>query len=370
LKKSAKAKGAAEADRWIAANVRSLDLAALRGALRSSKSDGSSLSDLAARLKVTTGSVLDGISALRAAGATIVQFGDEYVLSGTPVQVAETDALHRLRSDRSGSHRFGVISDTHFGSKYCRDDVVATLYDWFAAEGITRVYHAGNWIDGEARFNKFDLVPEAHGMQAQLDLFVARYPRHKGIETHYVAGDDHEGWYSQREGVDIGRMLETTARDAGRRDLKYLGYKEAFVTLEHARTGETSKLLVDHPGGGSAYADSYAAQKRIEAAQGGEKPGMWIFGHWHKLGYFCPRGVHVILAGCTKDLDPFGRKKGLRYDVGGLIVECRQDPQGGIGEVTPRLRYFFDRGYYNQQFNMSAPVRRVRAPHGRKAVAT
>ena len=318
-----------------------------------------STDELAARFKTTRGRVVDSLDALAASGVMLLDFGGVWSLAKEPAPMGFSRERHLVRSDANGIYRVGVISDTHYGSKYARHDVVEDLYRWFEAEGIDRVYHCGNWIDGQSHFNKYDLSPEAHGMQAQLDLFVAEYPHRTGITTYYVAGDDHEGWYAQREGVDIGRMLEDTARRRGRDDLVYLGYKEAFVTLEHSKTKNHSRMLVDHPGGGSAYADSYAAQKRVEAAQPGEKPGIWLFGHWHKLGYFCPRGVHVLLAGCTKDLDPFGRKKGLRYDVGGTILEMRQDERGAIVECTPRIRHYFDRGYHaGTAFSMSGSVKR------------
>lgn len=318
-----------------------------------------SLEGVASRHKTSRGMVLDAIDALKSLGVMVREFGGVWSITKEPEPLAHDPTRHLLRSDERGGYRFGVISDTHYGSKYAREDVVADLYDWYASEGITRVYHCGNWIDGQSHFNKYDLLPEAHGLQSQLDLFAARYPARSGIVTCYVAGDDHEGWYAQREGVDIGRMLESTARSAGRSDLVYLGYKEAFVALEHAKTRKHARLLVDHPGGGSAYADSYAAQKRVEAAQPGEKPGMWLFGHWHKIGYFRPRGVHVLLAGCTKDLDPFGRKKGLRYDVGGSIVELHQDEGGALVECTPRIRVFYDRGYHEgTAFSMSGSVKR------------
>lgn len=330
-----------------------IDIAKLRKALPLS------LDAIAERFKTTRGQALDAIDRLTASGVMASEFGGVWSIPREPAPMDHDPKRHLVRSDARGCYRFGVISDTHLGSKYAREDVVADLYSWYASEGITRVYHCGNWIDGQAHFNKHDLVPEAHGMQAQLDLMVARYPASKGITTYYVAGDDHEGWYSQRESVDIGCMLEDAAHRAGRRDLVYLGYKEAFITLEHAKTRNRSHMLVDHPGGGSAYADSYAAQKRIEAAQPGEKPGVWLFGHWHKIGYFRPRGVHVLLAGCAKDLDPFGRKKGLRYDVGGSIIEMRQDEQGGIVEFTPRIRVYFDRGYHEgTAFSMSGAVSR------------
>lgn len=320
-----------------------------------------STDDVAARLKITRGHAVDALDEIAKAGANLREFGGRWSILREPVAA---DEQFIVRSDRDGHYRFGVISDTHYGSKYAREDVVETLYDWYESEGVRTVYHAGNWIDGEARFNKYDLLPEAHGMQAQLDYFAERYPARRGVTTHYVAGDDHEGWYCQREGVDIGRMLIDTARRAGRDDLRYLGYMEAFVSLEHHETRKTAKLLVMHPGGGSAYATSYAPQKIIEALQPGEKPAVLLVGHYHKLEYLNIRGVHVIQAGCTKDLDPFGRKKKLQYHVGGWIVDLWQDPQGGIGRCRPDLRQFFDRGYYNGQWSMSGPVRKERV--GRK----
>jgi predicted phosphodiesterase/biotin operon repressor len=323
-----------------------------------------SLDEIGAKLNVSRGVALDLVDALRSEGYSVQKFGERFTVTRDPGPVEDDRDLFHLRSDAGGRYRFGVISDTHYGSKYAREDVCEDLYDWFAAEGIDLVLHGGNWIDGEARFNRFDLIERAHGMQAQLDYFVERYPHRRGIRTHYVTGDDHEGWYAQREGVDIGRMLEETARRAGRNDLRNLGYIEAFVTLEHRKSGETSKILLQHPGGGSAYAVSYAPQKIIEALQPGEKPGVAILGHLHKLEYLNLRGVHVIQAGCTKDVDTFARKKRLSYHIGGWIVELWQHPGGAIEGCRPWLKQYFDRDYYNGQWSLSGPLDKKRAPHG------
>jgi predicted phosphodiesterase len=326
--------------------------------LRALKRAPSSLDELARSVEASPGSVLDAILAEQKAGRNVVRFGDRYTIGKVTAQIARDVALHEWKSDARGRYRFGVISDTHYGSKYCREEVADELYDWFASEGIRRVYHAGNWIDGEhPGHGKFDLVDEAHGLQNQLDYMVAKYPLRKGITTYYVAGDDHEGWYNQREGVDSGRMLETTARDAGRTDLRYIGYMETYVTLRHANSGNESRLLVCHPGGGSGYAISYAPQKAIESWQPGEKPGCVLFGHWHKIEYLNVRGVHSIQAGCTKDQDPFARKKRLQYHIGGWIVELIQDAGGALTGCTPQVRQWFDRGYHNGQWSHSGKVR-------------
>ena len=319
-----------------------------------------SLDEIMARWEVSKTRANTAIRAIRREGANLIDTAGRLTISRDMIPPDPSTNALKLISSADGVHRFGLVADSHYGSKYAREELVEQLYDWFEAEGITNVFHCGNWIDGERRFNKFDLLPEAHGMDAQLDLMVERYPVRESITTYYVAGDDHEGWYAQDFGVEIGEALQRKAREVGRKDLRYLGYKEAFVLLEHRKTKKHTRLLVDHPGGGSAYALSYAAQKRVEAAQGGEKPGIWCFGHWHKHGYFVVRNVHCILVPCTKDLDPFGRKKGLEYTLGGVIVEVKQDRGGAVEQLNPQFKLFFDRGYYNNQFTPNGRVRQKR----------
>jgi predicted phosphodiesterase len=328
---------------------------------------GATIETLSSECHVGAREVKAHIDAMREAGANIVQRGGLWLIDR--YLAPPTESTWTVRGVEGKPFRFGLVADSHLGSKHERLDALHGLYDWFAREKVKTVYHCGNWIEGEARFNRHELQEGAHGMQAQLDYFVEHYPQRPGIETHYVAGDDHEGWYSQREGVDIGRMLASTARAAGRSDLVYLGYKEAFITLEHPRTKRHARLLIDHPGGGSSYAVSYAPQKRIEAAQSGEKPAIWCFGHWHKSGYFVARGVHAILVPCTKDLDTFGRKKGLEYVIGGVLVDAWQDEGGAITRVVPQFQLYFDRGYHNQSYSLSGPVRSTSSTPASKPAA-
>jgi hypothetical protein len=158
--------------------------------------------------------------------------------------------------------RFGFMGDTHLASRWARVDALEAMYDLYAAEGITTVFHGGNLIDGECRFNKFDLL--AHGIEGQCALAAKQYPKRKGIVTKFIAGDDHEGWYVQREGVDIGRVMEDRFRAAGREDLQYIGYMEADIKLPTPDGKSQTWIRLIHPGGGSAYALSYAAQKLVE----------------------------------------------------------------------------------------------------------
>lgn len=189
--------------------------------------------------------------------------------------------------------RFGLTADNHLGSKYCRLDVLNALFDIWEREGIKTVYQLGNMIDGEERFNKFDII--AYGINGQADYFADNWPRRDGMTTYFITGDDHEGWYVQREGIDIGRFLEDTAIRKGRGDLKYLGHMEHDICFTGKK--QTSIMRLVHAGGGSAYATSYSVQKIVESYQGGEKPHILLVGHYHKAEYGYPREVHVLQAG-------------------------------------------------------------------------
>ena len=320
-----------------------LDTAALKRALRGGRH---SIDDLATSLEVSRGTVVDAIDAMRAASFAVHEQDGKHWLDTTPQAATDRqDAAHEYVSREDGSYIFGFTSDNHLGSKYSRLDVLRQLFERFKAVGVDRVFNAGNWIDGEASFNKHDLV--VHGMDAQCRYLAKHWPKIPGLTTYAVTGDDHEGWYSQREGVDMGRYAENKFKDAGRNDWVDLGYMEADIKLVHAGTGATNRLRVAHPGGGSAYAISYAPQKYIESLDGGEKPGIVLLGHWHKMSFDNIRNVWVIQTGCTQDQTPFGRKKKLDFQVGGGLCKLQQDPQtGALTSCTVELMRFFNRAHY------------------------
>lgn len=319
-----------------------IDLLRMRKILRTNKI---LLNDLATQLGAKPERVQEALHELRAQNFSVHQHGDMYWLSTSPVAATDRGLRHEYRSRPDGSFVFGFTSDNHLGSKYSRLDVLHKLYERFAEVGVDRVFNAGNWIDGEASFNKHDLV--VHGMDAQCRYLANNWPKHEGIVTYAVTGDDHEGWYAQREGVDIGLYAERIFQDAGREDWVDLGYMEADIALIHAETGARNRLRVAHPGGGSAYATSYAPQKYIESLDGGDKPAVVLLGHWHKMELLNIRNVWSIQTGCTQDQTPFGRKKRLDFQVGGGICRIQMDPDtGAIFSCTVELIRFFNKAYY------------------------
>jgi len=242
-------------------------------------------------------------------------------------------------------YKFGAMGDTHLYSKYCRLDVAECLYDIYEAEGIDTVYHTGNMIEGEARFNKFDLIGPS-GMGRQVEYNAKNYPRRDGITTKFITGDDHEGWYINREGVNIGRLLESAAQDEGRNDLQWIGHVEADVKFK-APKGE-AWMRVMHPGGGSTYAISYTEQKIVESFQGGEKPHILLAGHYHKYNQGYSREVHTVQTGCTQDQTPFLRKLKIQAHVGGTIIRFHQADTGEINRFQVEWMPFYDKKFYEK----------------------
>lgn len=150
-------------------------------------------------------------------------------------------------------HRFGLVSDTHLGNRCARLDVVNALYDIFQSEGIETVLHGGNLVDGECRFNTAELV--AHGVEGQIAYAAEHYPQRDGITTRFLSADDHEGWWAQRIGFDIGRHMDNQFHKHGRDDLRWLGHME--VDLQLSKNNPRSVLRIMHPGGGSSYATCF-----------------------------------------------------------------------------------------------------------------
>ena len=56
------------------------------------------------------------------------------------------------------THRIGITSDNHLCNRHSRLDVLNDAYDFFWTNGITRVFNAGNWIDGEHKFTRTECI--------------------------------------------------------------------------------------------------------------------------------------------------------------------------------------------------------------------
>lgn len=300
--------------------------------------------ELADALDVSPAKVRQAIGELRSQGLNISNVAHGRLLLNN---IIETGGHRVLKADKDGWHHFGFTTDNHLASKKSRLDVLNAAYDHFEREGIKTVLNAGNAIEGEARFNKQELL--VWGMERQVEYWIEQMPVKKDMETLFVTGDDHEGWYAQRECINIGSFMQSKAEQSGRKDLQYLGHVEADIELQY--NGKSTIVRPMHPGGGSAYALSYAPQKIVESFQGGEKPSVLFIGHYHKFDYCYPREVHVVSGGCTCDQTMFMRKNKIAAHVGYMTVRIKQaKTDGHVERVLVEWVPFYDRGYYRRDF--------------------
>jgi len=300
--------------------------------------------ELADALNLPPSRVRTALTALRNSGVNFrtLPTGKVFLTS-----IVDAGGRITLSTAKNGWTTFGVITDNHKGNRHHRQDVEDAAYDRFEHDGITSVLNAGNILDGEARFNKNELL--VHGMDAQIDYWIDTTPVKKGMTTYFITGDDHEGWYVQRECINIGQYMQMKAEKAGRNDLRFIGHVEADVELRCGKGSAVCKVM--HPGGGSSYAFSYAPQKIVESFQGGEKPAVVIGGHYHKFDYCYPREVHFVSCGTVEDQTMFMRKNKLGAHVGFVRIDLKQDPTDGhVTRFKVEWNPFYDRGFYEKRY--------------------
>lgn len=323
-----------------------------------------SVADLADRFDRSPSSIRTALDELHAQGLYLDLSSDDVAMP-SEIRPGNADGgplVHDVSEYEGRSFKFGALGDNHLGSKHERLDVLNAAYDLYEKEGVTTVFNTGNWIEGEMRLNFHDV--KVHGLDAQIDYMLENYPQREGITTYYVAGDDHEGWYQRGSRLEVGRLLQLRAEDAGRTDLKYLGFVEADIKLKTSKGHAMLKVM--HPGGGSAYAYSYAPQKIAESFQGGEKPDVLLIGHYHKFEYCYPRGIHVVQTACTVDQSIFMRKQKISAHVGFTLCELNQAPSGAINRFKVEYFPFYDRAFYGdtrRHFGLTKramPVRTVK----------
>ena len=332
----------------------------IKEALRKSLLRGSlSYQQLEAAMKCGAGVIFDAMDDLKADGVNVVREGDRWTIAKNVAPSWTDGNAIEIVSRPDNTFLVGACGDQHVGSKHHREDVNHDLYSRYAKAGVQAVLNTGNWIDGEASFNRHELV--AHGLDAQIRLMAEVYPKYD-FPTYAVWGDDHEGWYAKREGIDVGRYAEGIMRSEGH-NWTNVGFMEAHIKLVNANTGKSAIMAVVHPGGGSSYAISYRPQKIIESFEGGEKPAVLLLGHYHKLDSGNVRNVWFAQTGTTEDQSTFMRKKSLEAHVGGLLIGMEQDPDtGSIIGFTPTMQRYFNRGYYvnkglaNNRWSNHGPV--------------
>lgn len=217
-----------------------------------------------------------------------------------------------------------IVSDTHFGNIHQQLHLLNEIYNEAYLRGINTVLHCGDMVDGN-----YTNRPEQprqqflHGFDEQVSYVVDMYPEIDGITTKYILGSHDETHYKNGQAT----VNEWVSRC--RKDMIYLGQDTATININGI------KIVLDHPGGGSAQSVSYKPQKRIEILESGTKPKILLIGHYHKSYEFVYRNVRGIEVPCFCDKTQFQQKQGLSNVVGAYFLDIYSDSKGNIQYFEP-----------------------------------
>lgn len=229
--------------------------------------------------------------------------------------------------------KIGVIGDTHVGSLYHRGHALNTYYQAAESAGCTHVLVAGDVLAGCKMYKGQEFELRDHGIDKQLQRLKDEWPRTNNMRTLFITGN-HDASFKNQIGVDVGAAI-TNARE----DLECIGEDQATVCL-----GDKYRIMLTHPGGGTAYAISYRPQKIVESLAGGQKPNMLCVGHYHKAEFLpSHRNVAVLQVGTFESQTPFMARQASAAHVGGWIVSVRfGSKKNGCNMVNAEFISFYE----------------------------
>jgi predicted phosphodiesterase len=274
-----------------------------------------------------------GVDAVTKVLDTLIEEGFRFVnCDGTWLRTRANEG--RVNYDASkffkgGILHFGLVSDTHLGSKFERLDALEVMYDRFKQEEVKAVFHVGDLTDGTGIYRGQEFEQTIMGQEAQIAYTIAHYPKRDGIQTIVIGGNHDEKMY-EKGGCD---PLVQIAR--ARKDIVYIGQYAARVKMDRQVT-----MDMLHPLGNQAYALSYKAQRNLNAMNPEDLPNIYATGHYHCAFSMNYRGVDFIQVPCFKDPSlQFEKRLGLVSCIGGWIVDGKSNGET-VREFQPRLVKF------------------------------
>jgi len=244
---------------------------------------------------------------------------------------------------------FGVLSDTHCGSKA---EQPTALHDFchiaYEEYGVRHFLHSGDVMAGFGvyRGQIMDLYATTGVEQARAAM--SNIPYYADARW-YVLGGNHDYSFYRAAGLDARREMLRNHPQHGleaRTDITLLSYDACDLPL---LPGIDAHLW--HPSGGVPYAYSYRGQRfanqlafaELMAVTVGAKPSptlrLLIIGHLHVMYTFFAGPIFVVGAGCFEGCTSYLRRKGLIPHIGGWIIKCRF-VDGFLHRVTPTaIRY-------------------------------
>ena len=232
--------------------------------------------------------------------------------------------IDRLKGDQI---KIGVISDTHFGSKFQQPTYLVEHLRYMAKQKVDVIIHGGDITDGSTKMHPgFEYEIWALGADAQeMAAVEVMAPEAAKMKVPwYFIGGNHDNSHWKAAGIDMAD--------------KICGHSEWFNYLTPGRGGARNSvgsirvdnldIQVCHPHMGSAYALSYRPQKWIEQLSPENKPHVVLMGNFHKVLQLEYRNVFSLLLPSYQAQSAWMASKGIASYIGGAILDIGTDLRG------------------------------------------
>ncbi len=225
------------------------------------------------------------------------------------------DKVYVEKQTDKNTLRFALFGDTQIGNAYACPENLEAFFKIAIDRGCEVAFHTGDVLDGWKVYKGQEFELRDIGFEAQLKRLESDVP--KGISVKFITGN-HDASFKNLAGISVGKAIEKV-----RPDWEFVGEDQGYVELQTA-SGRPYLVGLYHMGGGTAYAVSYRPQKAVEQMEGGRKPNMAAFGHFHKAELLPSyRNVCVCQSGCFEWQTPFMQRLPTAAHVGGWMVEVQ-----------------------------------------------
>jgi len=225
-----------------------------------------------------------------------------------------------------GVLKLGLVSDTHFGSKYVVLEAVEKIPKLLVEAGASVLIHGGDWFDGSNVYKGQHFEQIEPGADGQLELAIQLWPT-VGCPTISIGGNHDEACLTSVGLDNVKRLCDK------RSDIHLLGYNQADLRLT-----EKTVLKILHPRGRLSRTRSRSAQNYIDAFVPNQ-PEILLLGHYH-WGFLVmkEKGSWVCYLPCFQTETPYFRRQALVATIGGILLTIEFAKDGSI--KTTDWRFF------------------------------
>ncbi len=232
--------------------------------------------------------------------------------------------------------KLGVISDTHFGSKFQQPTLLKEHLNYMRTQEVDAILHGGDITDGAVSMHPgFEYELWAHGADAQVEYACeVMIPEADKMKVPwYFIGGNHDNSHFKAAGTDVADRIC--------RESKWFNYLSPGQGNSRNSIGyvEFGNLMVQvsHPHKGSSYALSYTGQKWIEQLSSANKPHLALQGNFHKSLWMEYRNVSYFMLPAFQAQTAWMAAKGIANVCGSVIIDVGTDPHGMAPSIIPQF---------------------------------